>query len=615
MDFNEPCGATWAAAIAAPTRSSFAPGGGVPVRHVHGRTGGNGKLTRLSRKQCCYTGAWPILDVASTSPEALLAESVILANALLNMVRLGRAGLTLARYGVRFVPKGVKAPTVLYLARALVLPISLLSWPFRARVPRNRRAATALSKLGPSYIKLGQFLATRQDLIGPEMAQDLAHLQDRLEPFSMGEARRAIEEQLGGRLEDHYLELGPPVAAASIAQVHKARIRNPDGSESQVAVKILRPGIERRFRHDLESYYFAARMIERLHAPSRRLRPVAVVDTLKATTELEMDLRLEAAAMSEMAENIAGDRGLESGAFRVPTVDWRRTARRVLTVEWIDGIPIANRDRLAAEGHDLRALGLTVLRSFLRHAMRDGFFHADMHQGNLLVDAQSNVVAVDFGIMGRLGAKERRFLAEILHGLITRDYRRAAEVHFWAGYVPPHHPVEVFAQALRAIGEPIHGRTAEEISMADLLGQLFAYTEVFDMETRPELVNLQKTMVVVEGVARGLDPSLDIWTAAEPIAKEWVEANLGPAGALKDAQAGAGELGKLLGQAPELMADAERVMGALASMARSGVRLDEASIGRLARAESRGNRSGRLALWVGALALVALAVLAAGGRF
>jgi ubiquinone biosynthesis protein len=243
--------------------------------------------------------------------------------------------------------------------------------------------------------------------------------------------------------------------------------------------------------------------------------------------------------------------------------------------------------------------------------MRDGFFHADMHQGNLLVDAEGNVVAVDFGIMGRLGHKERRFLAEILHGLITRDYRRAAEVHFWAGYVPPHHPVEVFAQALRAIGEPIHGRTAQEISMADLLGQLFAYTEVFDMETRPELINLQKTMVVVEGVARGLDPSLDIWTAAEPIAREWVEANLGAAGALKDAREGAGEMGKLLGQAPTLIADAERLFSALVGMAQAGVRLDEASIARLAAAEARRTRSGRLALWLAALALTALAVLTA----
>src|SRR5262245_55396002 len=225
-----------------------------------------------------------------------------------------------------------------------------------------------------------------------------------------------------------------------------------------------------------------------------------------------MDMRLEAAAISEMADNIARDTTPELGSFRVPAVDWRRTARRLLTLEWIDGIPIADCAALKEAGHDLKALGLTVLRAFLRHAMRDGFFHADMHQGNLLVDREGRIVAVDFGIMGRLGLKERRFLAEILHGLITRDYRRTAEVHFEAGYVPSHQPVEVFAQAMRAIGEPIHGRTAAEISMADLLGQLFAYTEVFDMATRPELLLLQKTMVVVEGVARSLDPELNLWT-------------------------------------------------------------------------------------------------------
>ena len=534
-----------------------------------------------------------------------------MASVISNLFRLGRAGLTLARYGVDFVPKGMKVPPGLRLARWLVWPVAVLTWPLRLKTPRERRTAEAFARLGPSYIKLGQFLATREDLIGAELASDLRHLQDRLTPFSMAEARRSIEAALGGRLEDHFAELGPPVAAASIAQVHKAVVVEKDGTRRDVAVKILRPGVERRFRRDLDSYYLAARLIERVHRPSRRLKPVAVVDTLKATTELEMDLRLEAAAMSEMAENIAADRELESGNFRVPTVDWRRTAQRVLTVEWVDGIPISAKDRLEAAGHDVRALGLTVLRSFLRHAMRDGFFHADMHQGNLLVDAAGNVVAVDFGIMGRLGAKERRFLAEILHGLINRDYRRAAQVHFWAGYVPPHHPVEVFAQALRAIGEPIHGRTAEEISMADLLGQLFVYTEVFDMETRPELINLQKTMVVVEGVARGLDPALNIWTAAEPIAREWIEQNLGPAGALKDAREGAGEVGKLAAQLPVLLADAERVLGAMADMARNGVRLDEASIARLAAEEARRARSGRIALWVTALAVAALVVLLA----
>jgi ubiquinone biosynthesis protein len=518
-----------------------------------------------------------------------------------NLFRLARAGLSLAQHGVSFVPKGTPVPFALHIARAATLPVRALMWPFRAGQSRETRVTRALTGLGPSYIKLGQFLATRADLIGPELARDLRHLQDKLPPFSMAAARRAVEDALGGRLEEHFADFGPPVAAASIAQVHKAYVIE-DGTRRAVAVKILRPDIERRFRRDLDSYYFAARLIERFHAPSRRLRPVAVVDTLARTTELEMDLRLEAAAISEMAENTKGDTG-----FRVPEVDWKRTQRRVLTLEWMDGIPISNHTALAAAGHDLRALGLTILRSFLQHAMRDGFFHADMHQGNLFVDAEGRIVAVDFGIMGRLGPKERRFLAEILHGLITRDYKRAAEVHFWAGYVPPHHPVEVFAQALRAIGEPIHGRLASEISMADLLGQLFAYTDVFDMQTRPELILLQKTMVVVEGVARSLDPSLNIWSAAEPIAREWLEANLGPAGALKDAREGASELGKFLSEIPALLGVVERTMVALADMARSGVRLDDDTISRLAGEEARNSRWGRIALWIGALSLLGIA--------
>ena len=320
-----------------------------------------------------------------------------------------------------------------------------------------------------------------------------------------------------------------------------------------------------------------------------------------------MDMRLEAAAISEMADNIAGDTAPGAGGFRVPGVDWRRTSRRVLTLEWIDGIPISDHAALRAAGLDLKALGLTILQAFLRHAMRDGFFHADMHQGNLFVDKAGRVVAVDFGIMGRLGPKERRFLAEILHGLITRDYRRTAAVHFEAGYVPPHHSVEVFAQAMRAIGEPIHGRTAEEISMADLLGQLFAYTEVFDMQTRPELLLLQKTMVVVEGVARALDPALNIWTAAEPIAKTWIEANTGVAGRLREAGEGAELFGKVMAEVPRLLEQAERTALALAEMARGGLRLDDDTLERLAAAQAHANRWTRWALWVGALALAAMA--------
>src|SRR5215470_17660413 len=502
-----------------------------------------------------------------------------MASTIGNVLRLTRAGIVLAQHGVRFVPTGSRVPLGLYLARAATLPIRALTWPFHLRQPKERRVAGALTSLGPSYIKLGQFLATRPDLIGAELADDLGHLQDRLAPFAMPQARKAIEAALGGRLEDHYADLGRPVAAASIAQVHRAIVIDA-GASRDVAVKVLRPGIERRFRRDLDSYFFAARQIERWQPPARRLRPVAVVETLARSVEIEMDMRLEAAAISEMADNIAADQGLPNGRFRVPGVDWRRTSKRVLTLEWIDGIAISDRATLKAAGHNLKALGLTLLRSFLRHAMRDGFFHADMHQGNLIVDRQGWVVAVDFGIMGRLGPKERRFLAEILHGLITRDYRRTAAIHFEAGYVPPHQPVEVFTQAMRAIGEPIHGRTASAISMADLLGQLFAYTEVFDMQTRPELLLLQKTMVVAEGVARSLDPELDIWSAAEPIAKEWIAANLGVAGRLKEAGAGAETFGRVLGEVPRLLEQAERTALSLADTASSGVRLDEDSLKR-----------------------------------
>ncbi len=475
-----------------------------------------------------------------------------MSSAVVNLFRLGRAGFVLAQHGVRFVPRGTKVPFVLHLARAATWPIRVITWPFRAGQPRETRVARGLTSLGPSYVKLGQFLATRGDLIGPELTADLRHLQDRLPPFSMAEARVAIEESLGGKLEDHFAEFGPPVAAASIAQVHKA-VTIENGVRRDVAVKILRPGVEKRFRRDLESYRFAAGLIERFYPPAARLKPAAVVENLARTTDLEMDLRLEAAAISEMADNIKAEHD-----FRVPGVDWRRTQRRVLTIEWIDGTQIADKPALLAQGRDLKELGLVVLRTFLRHAMRDGFFHGDMHHGNLFVDAEGKVVAVDFGIMGRLGPRERRFLAEILFGLITRDYRRAAQVHFDAGYVPLHHSVEVFAQAMRAIGEPIHGRTADEISMADLLGQLFAYTEVFDMETRPELILLQKSMVIVEGVARSLDPNLNLWAAAEPIAREWIDSNLGVVGRLRDAGDGAELMGKVLAEVPRLLEQAER---------------------------------------------------------
>lgn len=462
---------------------------------------------------------------------------------------------------------------------------------------RDARLAAAFTRLGPSWIKLGQFLATRRDVVGDEMAADLASLQDRLPPFPDEVAREAIEAALGRPVEQIFDTLGPPVAAASIAQVHKA---TADGRD--LAVKVLRPGVEQRFRRDLETFFFAARLIERVDPQARRLRPVDAVATLARSVAIEMDLRLEAAAISEMTENTAEDEG-----FRIPQVDWNRSAKRVLTLEWVDGTPIADRAALQAAGHDLKRLGALVIQSFLRQALRDGFFHADMHQGNLFVDANGNVVAVDFGIMGRLGNKERRFLAEILWGFIRRDYRRTAEVHFEAGYVPDIHTVEDFAQALRAIGEPLRDKTAREISMARLLSQLFEVTELFDMRTRPELLLLQKTMVVVEGVARNLDPELDMWTTAEPVVGEWIRRHLGPQGALSSAAEGAASLGRLMFTAPDLLARGERIAAGLADMARDGFHLDDASVRAVAREEARRTRSGRIALWIAALALVAIA--------
>ncbi|MFN3549780.1 MAG: 2-polyprenylphenol 6-hydroxylase [Mesorhizobium sp.] len=465
---------------------------------------------------------------------------------------------------------------------------------------RSERFAKAATRLGPSYVKLGQFLATRPDVVGTEVALDLANLQDRMETFPRDEAVAAIVGSLGRPLDDLYESLGEPVAAASIAQVHPATL---PGTGKRVAVKVIRPGVRRSFLADLESYFAAAHLQERFIPSTRRLRPVQVTETLAQTTRIEMDLRLEAAALSEIGENTRDDPG-----FRVPTVDWERTGRDVLTLEWIDGVKMSDIEGLRAAGHDLPALAANLIQNFLRHTLRDGFFHGDMHPGNLFVEADGTIVAVDFGITGRLGKKERRFLAEILYGFITRDYRRVAEVHFEAGYVPARHDVAAFAQAIRAIGEPIHGQPAETISMAKLLTLLFEVTELFDMAARPELILLQKTMVVVEGVARTLDPNFNMWKTAEPVVGSWIAANLGPRGMLTDARDGVNALVSLARQAPDLAARTERLSREIDAMAENGLRFDPETAKAIGKAEARYSRSGRVALWVIALALVWIAM-------
>jgi len=510
-------------------------------------------------------------------------------------LRLARAGWVLVREGVISALPGDQLSGLPKLGWRMA---RLFTRRRALRYQRSDRLAKAVARLGPSYVKLGQFMATRPDVVGNDIALDLAMLQDKMHTFPKGEAVAAIETSLGRPVGDLYAGFGDAVAAASIAQVHSAEVTY-DGGPKTVAVKVIRPGVRRRFTHDLESFFLAARLQEKYIPSSRRLQPVAVTQTLAQTTKIEMDLRLEAAALSELGENTRDDPG-----FRVPSVDWERTGRDVLTMEWIDGIKMNDVAALAAADHDLKAIAANLIQSFLRHTLRDGFFHADMHPGNLFVEDDGTIVAVDLGIAGRLGKKERRFLAEILYGFITRDYLRVAEVHFEAGYVPRQHNVSAFAQAIRAIGEPIHGQPAETISMAKLLTLLFEVTELFDMQTRPELVLLQKTMVVVEGVARTLDPAFNMWKTAEPVVGDWIRGNLGPRGVLIDARDGLGALVTLARQAPDLAQRTERLSREIDLMAEHGLRFDETTAKAIGKAEARATRFGRVALWVIALALV-----------
>ncbi|WP_363350012.1 2-polyprenylphenol 6-hydroxylase [Methylocystis echinoides] len=509
-----------------------------------------------------------------------------------NLLRLARAGYILAREGVfTSLDLNLLPPPAVPLVR-------LANLVARGRGENAGEALVrALSQIGPSYVKLGQFLATRPDVVGGEIADALTALQDRMAPFGQAKAIDIVEKALGKPVEEIFTSFGEPVAAASVAQVHMATAVY-QGKERKVAVKVLRPGVEGQFARDLRDMYLVARVAERWSAEGRRLRLIEVVDTLARTVKLETDFRLEAAAASEFAENVAKDPDIH-----VPHVDWDRTAREVLTLEWIDGAPLSDLERVAAEGHDLKRLGAHVLQSFLRHAMRDGFFHADMHQGNLFVDKHGRLVAIDFGIMGRLGEKERRFLAEILYGFITRDYRRVAEVHFEAGYVPAKHSTEEFSQALRAIGEPLHTINAAEISMARLLTLLFEVTALFDMRTRTELVLLQKTMVVAEGVARTLDPKLDIWKTCDPVVRTWIEENLGPKAKIEDAGRSIAELAKLATHLPKTLADAETAISRVSQMAEVGVDLSPASLDAIA--ETRRRSDFRLLAGLTALTLLA----------
>ena len=505
--------------------------------------------------------------------------------ALRNLGRVTHIALTLARHDALIGVERLGLPRACLAVLARLRRSGLKARP-------GERLAAALTELGPSFVKLGQALSTRADLVGEEVAADLSELQDKLAPFPSEAARATVIEELGRPLESLFESFDDrPVAAASIAQVHFATARGADGLLREVAVKVLRPGIEALFQRDLDLIAWLAELAERYVPSLNRLKPIEVARTVAETVRLEMDLRLEAAAASELAENFKDDLD-----FRVPAVDWSRTSRRVLTLARIAGIPIDERERLIEAGHDPDEIVAKSARTFFNQVFRDGFFHADMHPGNLFVAEDGALVAVDFGIMGRLDRATRNYLADMLLGFLNGDYKTVAEVHFRAGFVPASQSVGAFMQACRAIAEPILGRPLHEISLARLLAQLFQVTKTFHMETQPQLLLLQKSMLVCEGVGRALNPDINMWSLARPLIETWMRENRGiearTRAAAEDALARIEEL-------PGFIANVEKAAAALAG---GGVRLHQDALGALAGGRGRGG--GGLWPWI-ALAFVA----------
>ena len=530
---------------------------------------------------------------------------------------------TLARHDALAALEVLKvAPSLVWLAR--------LGSRRNVKGRPGQKLARALTELGPTFIKLGQFLSTRADLLGEQLAADLSELQDRLPPFDSQAARATVESELGRPIDALFSGFeDAPISAASIAQVHLAVVKgdgtppddHPDDQKAfeispapsdaavlddvaegvenwsglEVAVKVLRPGVEQAFARDLELFYTVADVVERTQPKLRRLKPREVVGVFEETVKLEMDLRMEAAAASELRANFADDPD-----YHVPAVDWQRTSRRVLTLERVGGIPLDDSEALTAAGHNLTEVLTKAAAIFFKQVFRDGLFHGDQHPGNMWVDPDGNIVAVDFGIMGRLDRRTRYYLADMLLATLARDYRRLAEVHVEAGYLPQGHPPEIFAQALRSVCEPIFGRPLNQISFARLLAQLLQLTESFDMPVQPQLLLLQKNMLMAEGISRRLDPGLNIWVLAQPLIEAWIRENRGPEARLKDA---AQDLGESLQRLPRLLSDVERASG---QIAREGLRLAPDSARSLG-AGSR-DRGSRIALWVAAAALIAAVI-------
>jgi ubiquinone biosynthesis protein len=513
---------------------------------------------------------------------------------LRHLLRLFAIGRCFARHDALFLLQ--QAPVGGTTAKQALRLFQALFGRRRPDLREGERLAAALADLGPSFIKLGQVLSVRPDMVGPAIAEDLGRLRDKLPPFSWEEAHAILTAELGAPPEQLYADIEiVPVAAASVAQVHLATT----STGLPVAVKVLRPGVEAAFARDLKLFAWLAEAMERHVAGMARLRPREVVLALTEWVSIELDLRLEAAAASELRDNFIDDVDVI-----VPAIDWQRTGRRVMTVQRISGTAIEDRAALIAAGIDVTVVADRVIRVFLKQALRDGYFHADMHHGNLFVAPDGRLELVDFGIMGRLDLKTRRFMAEMLGAFLTGNWRRAAEVHFEAGYVPADRSVEAFAQACRSIGEPILDRPVAEISVGRLLAQLFQITETFGMQTQTHLLLLQKTMVTVEGVARSLDPDVNFWDAARPVIEDWARTHMGPEAYLRETASSMMDFARKL---PQVARDLE----ALAETTRTeGLQLSPASIAALAESQALANARRRRPLLWALWAVAALLVLA-----
>jgi ubiquinone biosynthesis protein len=506
-------------------------------------------------------------------------------------IRLFHIALTLAQHDALFGLEATRVSPV----------ITTICKLFRQRRHKHLRPGQRLTRafeaLGPTFMKLGQALSVRADLVGEDIAEDLSQLRDQIPPFSSKIARATVEAELEKPLGALFSQFDDkPIAAASIAQVHFAT--TVDGRD--VAVKILRPNIEIDFARDIELLLWLAQIAERRLPQWRRLKPVETVQIFAETISFELDMRYEAAAADELGANLKNDIG-----FHVPKIDWNHTSQRVLVSERIKGISLNDMDAVRAANIDLNKLVEYAATSFFNQVFRDGFFHADLHPGNLFVLPDNTLAAVDFGIMGRIDRETQIYLADMLWAFLREDYEQVARIHIKTGIVPPHTSVKRFAQANRAIAKPIFGKPLNEISIARLLGQLFAVAETFQMETQPQLLMLQKTMMLAEGVGRMLNPQVNMWKMAEPLIAEWAKSNLGPQARIKEnVNEGIRSLQKL----PQLVARSERIF---AEFEQGGLKLHP-DTARLLAGNGRGQRQWLTFAWAALALLAAILVVESG---